>query len=76
MTLGAIVELDPGDMRFAENGVGVRPAANCDAALLHLALQEIARRRIELTLHQGRHEVEDRDVHALRLQARGGFEAE
>ena len=31
---------------------------------------------IELALHQGRHQVHDRDVHALRLQAGGGFEAQ
>ena len=31
---------------------------------------------IELALHQGRHQVHDGDVHALRLQAGGGLEAE
>ena len=47
-----------------------------DAARLDGALQEMAGGGIELALHQGRHQVHDRDVHALRLQAGGGFQAQ
>ena len=47
-----------------------------DAARLDSALQQMAGGGIELALHQGRHQMHDRDVHALRLEARGGLEPE
>ena len=39
-------------------------------------LQHVARRRVELALHQRRHEMHDGDIHVARGQARRGFEAE
>ena len=39
-------------------------------------LQQIAGGRIELALHQRRHQMQHRDVHAARLQSGGGLEPE
>ena len=49
---------------------------NLDAALLDRLLQEISGVRIELALHQGRHQMNDRGLHALGGKAGGGFKAE
>ena len=74
--LGAVVEPDAGDMGLAQDRMGVRLAAHGDAAILERLLQQVAGRGIELALHQGRHEMENRDLHALGLQARRRLEPE
>jgi hypothetical protein len=72
----AVVELDALDATVADDGLGVGPRQHLDATRLDGALQEMASGGIELALHQRRHQVHDGDVHALRLQAGGGFEAQ
>ena len=60
----------------AEDRLRVGLRDHVDAALLDGPLQQIARGGVELALHQGRHQMHDRHVHALHLEARGGLEAE
>src|SRR5690606_37620533 len=73
---GAVVELYAFDTRLADDPLRVRPGKNLDAPGLDRLLQEIARSRVKLALHQRRHDVEDSHVHAALLEASGGFEAE
>ena len=49
---------------------------HADAEDFHLALEVVAAGRVELALHQRVHQVDDRHVAALHLQAARGFEAE
>jgi hypothetical protein len=72
----AVVELDGLDAARAHDRLGVGPRQHLDAAGLDGALQQMAGGGIELALHQGRHQVHDRDVHALSLQAGGSLEAQ
>lgn len=70
---GAIVEFDGFHLLGAVNCFGVGLGDDANAARLDSALKEMARGRIELAFHQGRHQMHDRDVHALFLEARGGL---
>ena len=72
----AVVELDPLDATVADDRLGVGPRQHLDAARLDGPLQQMAGGGIELALHQGRHQVHDGDVHALRLQAGRGLQAQ
>ena len=47
-----------------------------DAALLEFPLQQVAGRRIELALHQRRHQVQHGDVHVARVEPGRGLEPE
>jgi hypothetical protein len=60
----------------AKNLLGLALREESDAALVEIALQQLAGGRIELTLHECRHQVHDRDRHAAPLQPPGRFEAE
>jgi hypothetical protein len=57
-------------MTVAETAVVVAPSSTRIAELLHLAEQVVAAVRIELPLHQRRHQVHDGDVAPLDLQPR------
>lgn len=56
--------------------MGVGPAAHGDAAAFKLSLQKIAGRGVELTLHQVRREMKDRDLHAAEPEPRRRLEPE
>ena len=58
----------------AENFLGLAVGEEGDAAAVEIALQQLARRRIELALHQRRHQVHERNRHALLLEPPGGFQ--
>ena len=73
---GASVEFDGFHLPGAVNCLGVGPGDDANAARLDSALKEMARGRIELAFHQGRHQMHDRDVHALFLEAHGGLQPE
>src|SRR5215468_2021296 len=60
----------------SQNRVGIGAGQNLDAAFLDRLLQQIGSVGIELPLHQGRHEMDDRRLHPLGRQARGRLEAE
>ena len=70
----AVVELNRLDLAVTRDRLGVGAGDHLDAARLDRPLQQMAGRRIELALHQGRHQVQDGDVHALLLQARRRLE--
>jgi hypothetical protein len=72
---GAVVELDALDTISAEHLLGIGLGDDGDAAILEGLFQQIAGGGIKLTFHQGRHEVEHRDVHALHLEAGGGLKS-
>ena len=74
--LAAVLELHGFDAAawIAEQLGRLRADHELQAALFERALQQLARRRIELALHQPRHDVHDRHVHATQPQAVGGFE--
>jgi len=71
-----VLELDCFDSVLAENGFRVGPGDDAYAAPLEILLQEIAGGGVELAFHQGRHEMEDGDIHPVRLEPVRGFEAE
>ncbi len=60
----------------SEDFLGLAVGKKGDAARIEIALQQLARRCIELALHQARHQMHDRDRHAPALQPPGRFEAE
>jgi hypothetical protein len=60
----------------AENGLGLSAAMDPDAAAHELALQQIARRRIELTVHQMPGQMQHHYIHAASAQGGGSFEAQ
>jgi hypothetical protein len=64
------------DLAVADDGLVLALVMHLDAARLDRLLQQIAGGRIELALHQRRHEMQHGDVHAARLQAGRGLEAE
>ena len=66
----------PPTRSVADDRLGGGLAADIDAAPLQIPLQQIARRRIELPLHQVAHEMQHGDVHAARLQPGRRLEAE
>jgi hypothetical protein len=72
----AVGELQPLDPIRADHPLRAGLGHHLDAALLDGALKQIAGGSVELALHQRRHQVHDRHVHAAHPQARGGFEAE
>ena len=72
----AVLEPHGRHLAVAENGVGVGAGQNLDAALLDRLLQQIRGVRIELTLHQRRHQMNDGRLHAVEREARGRLEAE
>ncbi len=55
---------------------GIGLGDDLDAAFGQRLFKQIACGRVELALHQRRHQVEDRDVHALALQAGSRFQPE
>ena len=72
----AVVEADRPDLLVADDRLGVGAGQDFDAALLDRALQQIGCVRVELALHQRRHQVHDRGLHALAGEARSRLEAE
>ena len=66
----AVGELDALDLAVAEDRLGVGLGDDLDAALLDRPLQQVAGGRIELALHQRRHEMQHGDVHAARAAGR------
>ena len=64
------------DVPVAEDGRRRAAEQHLDAEVFHLAGEVVAAVRIELALHQRRHQVHDGDVAALHLQSARGFEAE
>jgi hypothetical protein len=64
----AVLELDALDPPSRRRSLGVGLGHDLDAARLDRLLQQIAGGRIELALHQRRHEVDDGHVHALLLE--------
>ena len=72
----AVGELDALDLAVADDRLGVGLGDDLDAARLDRLLQQVAGGRIELALHQRRHDVQHGDVHAAFLEAGGGLEAE
>ncbi len=71
-----VLQLDAGDSVCAEDGLGIGAGVDVDAARLDGLLEQIAGAGIELALHQGRHQMHDRNLHALEREARRRFEAE
>ncbi len=74
--LAPVVEPNALDLVLAENGMGVGLADHLDAAGLDRPLQEIPARRVQLALHQRRHEVENGHLHAPSLEAGRRLQAE
>ena len=74
--LAAVREAHALHAAVADDRGGLRRHQELEAALLERALQQSAGGAVELPLHQRRHEVHDRDVHAALLQAVRGLEAE
>ena len=72
----SVLETHRRHLAVAENGVGVRAGQNLDAALFDRLLQQIRGIGIELTLHQRRHQMNDRRLHAVGRKTGGRFESE
>ena len=72
----AVGQLDALDPALAEDRLGLGLGEDLDAALLELSLQHVARGRIELALHQCRHQMQDGDVHVAGGEPGRGFEPE
>ncbi len=66
----------PLDVAVAEHGNRRAPEQDTDAELLHLGHQVVPGVRVELPLHQRRHQVHDGDVAALDLQPARRLEAQ
>ena len=60
----------------AQDFLGLPVCEERDAALVEVALQELSGGRVELALHQRRHQMDERDRHAALLEAPCRFEAE
>ena len=73
---GAVFQLDRFDLVLAQDGLGIGAAAHLDPAAFQFLLQQIAGGRVQLAFQQGRHQVQDGDLHALRLQPGSGFQPE
>ncbi len=71
-----VLELDAGDFSLSQDGLGIGGGVDFDAALKNGLLEQIAGVGIELALHQCRHQMHDRNLHALERQTRRRFEAE
>ena len=69
-------ERDAFDMSVAEHRRRRPPEQHADAEVLHLPEQIVTAVRIELPLHQRRHQVHDGDLASLHLKAARGLEAE
>ncbi len=64
--LAPVLEPHPGDVAVLfEDLLGVRAGQDRLPAPFELALEQPARRLVELALHQRRHQVDDGDFHAL-----------
>ena len=74
--LAAVLEPDARDPVLADDRVGVGLRDDLDAARLDRLLEQIAGRRVELALHQRRHQVEDGHRPCRAGEARGRFEPE
>ena len=72
----AVGELDALDLAVADDRLGVGLGDDLDAARFDRLLQQIAGGRIELALHQRRHDVQHGDVHAALVQAGRRFQPE
>src|SRR5688572_491852 len=72
----AVAELDPLDLPFADDRLGTAAEQDADTELLDLPPQHCAANRVDLALHQRIHQVHNRDVATLDLEAAGRFEAE
>ena len=72
----AVRELDRLGRRAAADRFGAASEEHADAQGFHPRRQVAPTRGIELTLHEGVHQVHDRDVAALHLEASRRFETE
>ena len=72
----AVLEQNSLNAVGADDRLGRGLAADMDAPPLQILFQEIARRRIELPLHQMAHQMQHRDIHAAGLQPGGRLEAQ
>ncbi len=72
---GPVFQLDMGDMAVAVDGLGGCLRHHRDAAPFQVLLQQVARRRVELPVHQVARQVQHRHLHAAEAQARGGLQA-
>ena len=64
------------DLLFTNNLLGAGLGHDLDAALFNCLFEQIARRRIELALHQCRHDMQDGHVHVAGFETRRRFEPE
>ena len=64
------------DAAVAVNLLGLAVGEEGDAARIEVPAQKLAGRRVKLAIHQGRHQMDQRDRHAAALQPPGGFQAE
>ena len=69
-------QLDALDLAVADDRLGVGLGHHLDAARLDRLLQQVAGGRVELALHQRRHDVQHGDVHAALAEAGSRFQAE
>src|SRR5690606_3890314 len=72
----AVVEFYALDLAVSNDLLGIGLADYLDTALLDRLLQQVSRRRVELTLHQRRHDMQHRHIHATLGKAGGRLEAE
>ncbi|MCY1220466.1 hypothetical protein D9M72_324810 [compost metagenome] len=72
----AVVEFNALDLLLADDPLGIRFGDDLDATLFDRPLQQVAGGRVELPLHQSRHDVQDGDVHAACIETGCRFEAE
>ncbi len=72
----AIFQLDALDLFGAEDLLSVGLGDDVNAAFGERLFQEIGGSRIELALHDRRHQVDDGDIHTLPLKAIGRLKAE
>ena len=72
----AVFQLDTFHLGGAQDLLGVCLGDDLDAAFAQRLFEQIGGGRIELALHDRRHEVDDRHLHALALQTIGRFQTE
>ena len=72
----AVGQLDAFDPALADDRLGVGLGDDLDAARFDRPLQQIAGGRVELALHQRRHDVQDGDVHVAHAKPGRRFEPE
>lgn len=72
----AVFQLDAFNLLRAENAFGIGLGDDVDAALVQRLFQKIGRCRIELPLHDRRHQMDDGDVHSPALQPISCFQTQ